>query len=211
MIKRDWSHVMSQMKDQDKKENIDKLVNTTIAKHDPMLLTMPPLVKPLHGTAPRVIKGDLWWDKTRQEVYKKHGFHCVACGVHKSNAKIHQWLEAHEYYEVDYENTKYTLKDIIPLCHCCHAYIHYQRTTAMRDSGKITKEVYETIMNHGDSILREVGITKSDIVLPPEHFPENNGKWKDWYFEFEGVKHYSKFENYQEWENFYLLEDKKDK
>lgn len=44
--KRDWSLVTSQLKAQDKKEESERLVNTTISKHDPMLLTMPPLVKP---------------------------------------------------------------------------------------------------------------------------------------------------------------------
>ena len=191
----------------DKKESKDKLVNKTIAEHDPMLLTMPPLVKPLHGTAPRTIKGDEWWNTTRQEVYKKHNFHCVACGVHKSNAKIHQWLEAHEYYEVDYVNTKYTLKDISPLCHCCHAFIHYQRSTAMLNAGKMSSHTFDTIMKHGQSVLDEVGIDKSAIVLPEDHFPETNGRWKEWYFELDGIKHYSKFESYDEWNDFYTKQN----
>lgn len=187
----------------DSKEKKDRLVNKTIAEHDPSLLTMPPMVKPLHGTAPRTIKGDTWWNETRQEVYKKNNYHCVACGVHKSNAKVHQWLEAHEYYEVDYVNTKYTLKDIIPLCHCCHAYIHYQRTNAMLISGKMSKRTFDTIMNHGDEVLKEIGINKSDIVLPEAHYPELNGGWEKWYFEFEDQKHYSKFGSYEDWNDYY--------
>jgi hypothetical protein len=207
--KRDWSKVASQMKDQDKKEESERLVNNTVSEHDPMLLTMPPLVKPLHGTAPRMIMGESWWNDTRQEVYKKNKFHCVACGVHKSNAKIHQWLEAHEYYEVDYVNTKYALKDIIPLCHCCHAFIHYQRSTAMLNAGKLSKKNFDIIMDHGKEVLSRIGVDKSEIILPEDHFPETNGKWGDWYFEFEGVKHYSKFENYDAWNEFYTNQNSK--
>lgn len=206
-IKRDWSSVTNSLQSLDKKENTERLVNTTISEHDPLLLTMPPLVKPLHGTAPRVIKGDEWWNETRQNVYKKNRFHCVACGVHKSNAKIHQWLEAHEYYQVDYVNTKYTLKDIIPLCHCCHAFIHYQRSTAMLNSGNMSKEKFDIIMEHGKEVLARIGVDKSTIILPEDHFPETNGKWKDWYFEFEGIKHYSKFDSYSEWEAFYTAQN----
>lgn len=202
-VKRDWSNIVNQMKKQTENEKTDRLVNLKIAPHDPSLLTMPPLVKPLHGTAPRTIKGDQWWQETRQEVYKKNNYHCVACGVHKSNAKIHQWLEAHEYYNVDYTNTKYTLKDIIPLCHCCHAYIHYQRSTAMLNCGKMSKDTFDIIMKHGDDVLLEIGIKKSDIILPEDHFPENNGKWNEWYFEFEDNKFYSQFKDYKAWEEYY--------
>lgn len=205
--KRDWSAIAGQMKQLDERENKDRLVNTKIADHDPSLLLMPPLVKPLHGTAPREIKGEDWWYETRQNVYKKNNYHCVACGVHKSNAKLHQWLEAHEYYEVDYVNTKYTLKDIIPLCHCCHAFIHYQRTTAMLNAGKISKQRFDQIMEHGRTILKEIGANKDDIVLPEDHFPEHNGKWNQWYLEFEGVRHYSRFKDFSEWEDFYTKKD----
>lgn len=204
---KDYSRILEALKKYDSDEKKERLINTTIEKHLPDLLLMPPLVKALHGVCPRDIKGDDWWLETRQAVYKTNNYHCVACGVHKSNAKLHQWLEAHEYYQVDYANTKYTLKDIIPLCHCCHAFIHYQRTTAMLNCGKINKDRFDTIMEHGKTILLEIGANKDDIILPEEHFPENNGKWNDWYLEFEGVKHYSRFKNYQEWEAFYTKKD----
>jgi hypothetical protein len=42
-----------------------------------------------------------------------------------------------------------------------------------------------------------------DIILPEDHFPENNGKWNEWYFEFEDKKHYSMFENYDAWYEYY--------
>lgn len=198
-----WSNAIKEIEELDKKEIKEKLINTKIEKHESSLLLMPPLVKPLHGIAPREIKGEDWWYATRNEVYKKNNYHCLACGVHKSNAKLYQWLEAHEYYEVDYINTKYTLKDIISLCHCCHAFIHYQRTTAMLDNNKITKNEFDIIMKHGKTILEEINANKDNIVLPEDHFPENNGKWKEWYLDFEGKKYYSKFNDLNEWIEYY--------
>lgn len=166
----------------------------TIASHDPRILLQRPIVKPLYGIAPREIKGKEWWDKTRADVYRKHNFHCIACGVHKTNAKEKKHLEAHEWYDVDYGNRKYVLKEIIPLCHYCHAFIHYQRSAAMLECGNYSAAKYNAIMKHGNEVLEELGLIK-DYNLPPEHYPENDGSWKMWYLEFDGNKYYSKFEN----------------
>lgn len=195
--KNDWCKVISSMKPVD-----DDIAIKTIAPHKPELLMQRPIVKALHGVAPREIKGKEWWDETRKLVYEKHNFHCIACGVHKTNAKEKKHLEAHEWYECDYENTKYTLKEIIPLCHYCHNYIHYQRSKAMLDCGNMTKAKYDAIFRHGDSVLKEIGLTK-DYNLPEDHFPEKNGTWETWYLEFEGEKYYTKFKTPEEMDEYY--------
>ncbi|MGB5770131.1 MAG: hypothetical protein WBM32_09705, partial [Crocosphaera sp.] len=59
----------------------------------PWLLFHPNIPKPLHGLAPRVIKGDKWFNQTKQETKAKLNQHCWACGVHKYDAKYHRWLE----------------------------------------------------------------------------------------------------------------------
>jgi hypothetical protein len=71
----------------------------------------------------------------------------------------------------------------------------------------MSKHTFDTIMKHGQDVLNEIGVDKSSIVLPEDHFPENNGKWKDWYFELDGVKYYSKFESYDEWNDFYTKQN----
>jgi hypothetical protein len=66
------------------------------------ILFCPNTPKPLHGMSPRSILGDEWWDKERIKAYRKFFNHCQACGVHKSDALYHRWLEAHEVFNFDY-------------------------------------------------------------------------------------------------------------
>ena len=83
-------------------------------KTKPKILAHPNIPKPLHGISPRTIMGDDWWNKTRQEVYKKYDYHCIACGVAKEDAKKHQWLEAHEFWNINYETGICTVESIEP-------------------------------------------------------------------------------------------------
>lgn len=202
-MKKDWGSLLTKMKDVEAKEKKEELVNETIREHRNDILLCPPIVKALHGVAPREIMGESKWHEVRNNCYESNKFHCLACGVHRSKALFHNWLEAHELYEIDYINKKYTLKEIVPLCHACHSYIHYQRTKAMLDCGKMNQEKYDTIMKHGDSVLVEVGLKKSDMILPKEHFPETYGGWSGWHLEYEGKKHYSRFDSVLEWMEFY--------
>lgn len=57
----------------------------------PWLLLHPNIPKPLHGLAPRVIKGEKWFNQTKREAKAKLNQHCWACGVHKYDAKYHHW------------------------------------------------------------------------------------------------------------------------
>jgi hypothetical protein len=123
----------------------------------PEILCHPHIPKPLHGVAPREIMGKDWWDKTRQEVYASTNYHCACCGVHKSNAKKHKWLEAHEFWNIDYSTGKCTISSIEPLCHYCHNFIHSGRLSVIIGKEKSYTEVKD-ILQHGFNVLKNKGL-----------------------------------------------------
>ena len=94
-------------------------------------------------------------------------------------AKYHQWLEAHEDYDIDYETGEVNIKQIIPLCHSCHNFIH---------SGRLW------MVNHVGIKHRCTSISLGDVDI---------ADWDEWHLVLEGEKYYSKFKNYEEWEEFY--------
>lgn len=191
----------------------------------PEILQHPNIPKPLHGLAPREIKGKSWWDKTRKAVYKKQGDCCIACGVHKSEAKYHNWIEAHEYYNMDYVEGSMKIEKIVGLCHSCHAYIHSGRTLVMYQKGNIGFNKAYDIMTHGFKVLKNnnlepwyghvqafLGILSYRGIDIPENMmvryeqlkrqqkPEYmQPDWSKWYLELEGEKYYGKFNNQREW------------
>ena len=183
---------------------------------EPKILTHPNIPKPLHGLSPRVLKGDDWWDETRQEAYASTDYRCIACGVHKENAKGPKWLEAHEYWDIDYIKGICSVSKIIPLCHYCHNFIHSGRLYAISGHQKSTKECVE-ILEHGFSILKEnkleafygtlqiarllgaktFGVKAYDFQVNPDL------KWQDWQLVLDGKVYRSKFKDYQEWHDHY--------
>jgi hypothetical protein len=174
----------------------------------PEILMQPQLVKPLHSMAPRTIMGSSWWNKTRQESYAKNNYHCFACGIHKTEARFKQWLEAHESYEVDFEKKQYRLAEIIALCHSCHNYIHAGRLKAIFDKGEISESKYNTIHNHGDTLLFINDLDKkkawwTDEKIYPQLFPELDGTWNQWHLLLNGNRYYSRFETYKDWAAYY--------
>lgn len=164
----------------------------------PELLLHPNVPKPLHGMSPRELLGAEWWDKVRQEAYKKANYCCQACGIHKSEAKYHQWLEAHETYIYDYANGVATVSEIVALCHACHNYIHNGRLLSMYESGQITEAKYLDILKHGDMLLRTHKLTMPDspsvvadwtkwkIILNGQHFPTKWKSYEHWLSHYSG-------------------------
>tara|TARA_R110002020_G_scaffold1049_2_gene5289 strand:- start:5 stop:628 length:624 start_codon:yes stop_codon:yes gene_type:complete len=203
-----------------KKDYIDELFDNKPVemgvKLKPALLQHPNIPPPLHGLAPRVIKGQDWWDETRQDAYASTNYHCLACGVHKNEAKYHQWLEAHEDYTIDYENGIMNIKEIIPLCHSCHNFIHCGRLIMVNQKTKQGLLKILEILNHGMTILREnnlpmhfhagmmcdyVGINYECDVMPEEK--TKVASWNKWHLILDGQKYYSKFKNNEEWAKYY--------
>ena len=182
-------------------------------KTRPELLQHPHIPKPLHGLSPRSIKGQEWWDTERQKAYASTDYHCLACGVSKHMAKHHQWLEAHEDYTIDYEKGVMEIKEIVPLCHSCHNFIHSGRLSMM----EYGYEKMSDILMHGLSILHkhnlegfagtmhlaeQMGIESHVGWIVPDYAP-GFAAWDKWHLILEGEKYYSKFKDINEWGEYY--------
>ncbi len=166
----------------------------------PEVLLLPQIPKPLHGLAPRVILGRQWWDKTRQEAYRKCWFHCIACGIHKSQARAHKWLEGHEIYRTDYLIGRMYYIETVPLCHYCHNYIHQGRLQALFEKRQIAQQRYVAILQHGERILASVGLTRD----PPYEGPM--AEWSKWRLVIGKQMFKPKFKSLEEWAAHYNQE-----
>jgi hypothetical protein len=194
----------------------------------PELLTHPNLPKPLHGLAPREVKGKYWWDKTRKKAYEDNNFRCMACGTHKNDALFKQHLEAHEDYSIDYEEGSMRIKEIVPLCHACHSFIHSGRLKALMGTKQgVSRANAKIIVERGMRILKEAKLDPffGTAYLYCEMFPNHQyhkeliqraevlqakqtcvniqQDWTKWHLLLDGEKYYSKFKNLYEWEKFY--------
>jgi len=126
----------------------------------PQLLLANNIPRPMHGLAPRVVMGRSWWDKTRKEAYKKTDYHCQACGVHKSKALFHKWLEGHETYDIDYQVGRMVYLETVALCHACHNFIHDGRLHFLMSSGRFPHDKFRKILDHGTTLLRMHGLQR---------------------------------------------------
>jgi hypothetical protein len=179
---------------------------------NPAILLHPNVPKPLHGTAPRVILGAAWWDRERRECYKITNFHCIACGVHKSDAKYHKWLEAHETYEIDYHKGTAKYLGSNPLCHFCHNFIHDGRLQALLDQGKLHHDKFVKIIQHGEAVLAKAGLSRPSHAEREAQVQQliTNGKiaeWSSWRLQIGRKKYPGKFPTMEDWIKHYSRED----
>lgn len=207
-----------------------KLAKPKFTDVEPKILTHPNIPKPLHGTSPRTVMGDAWWDRERQEAYASKDYHCFACGVHKSRAWPKKWLEAHEDYTIHYPSGTVTLNRIVALCRACHAYIHTGRMTAMLHKNEMEWGMGQKIMNHGFDLLiagkcyhsRSTDMCiKEDLIPTPENWIsaveakergfyfgpdweiESIAPWDEWRLIIGDKEHRSKFSDFWEWDQHY--------
>ncbi len=159
----------------------------------PELLLLPQIPKPMHSVAPREILGGKWWDATRKTAYASTAHHCAACGVWKHEAKLRQWLEGHEVYQTDYVRGRLTYLETVPLCHCCHAFIHIGRLEWLLKVGKVPHATYNTILRHGRDVLRTANLTK------PEPYNGPVAPWASWRLILNGVEYPPKYPTYEAW------------
>ena len=190
-------------------------------KMNPEILCHPHIPKPLHGVSPREIMGMEWWNAERQKVYASTNYHCAACGVHKAMAKKHKWLEAHEFWRINYETGICEITSIEPLCHYCHNFIHSGRLQMIAGKEKSIKEVKE-IIEHGLKTLSENKLKCFHFTLQlARHFgcetfgvkayelKKNKIAWTDWKLVWNGQEYKSKFKNMTDWSfNYRQVYDK---
>lgn len=189
-------------------------------KLQPDLLLHPNVPKPLHGTAPRILKGQIWWNKQRKVAYEANNFCCWACGVHKSKAKYNQWLEAHEIYKIDYSIGKVKFNGICALCPSCHSFIHSGRLLSLYEKGEVPFQKIRNILIHGFEVLREAKLPMNPFAMKVAKEVEQGlfnkyikfgvhdygmclAEWDDWYMIVDGKQYKGKFKNYKEWEQYY--------
>lgn len=165
--------------------------------NDPRILTHPNIPKPLHGIAPRVIAGKDWWDRERQLAYARAGYCCEACGVHKSKALFHHWLEAHEMYSYDYEKGRLTFVELKALCHACHNFIHSGRMAIMLQNGEIDRDTHATIKLHGISLIDKAGLMKK---YENRHNRPCSVRWEDWRMVFQGKEYGPSTTCFEDWQ-----------
>lgn len=189
----------------------------------PDLLTHPNIPKPLHGVAPRDVLGVSWWDRQRQIAYKRGDFKCWACGIHKNQAAYHQWLEAHEAYDIDYAKGIVKLKEIVALCHCCHSFVHSGRLLIMYEKGETPYRKALYILNRGLSNLDDnrlkpfymavyayfkvqgISDTQANQWAREASYelPEKFADWSKWRLIIDGREYGPKFKSMKEWSNYY--------
>lgn len=165
---------------------------------DPTILLHPQIPKPLHTLNPRNILGDEWWDLERTYAYRKHDFHCHACGMPASGDKYRQWLEAHEMYKIDYKTGAVVFTDIVALCYCCHNFIHKGRMKALLGT-EFTQAKYDYIIKRGNKILKLNQLKAKEQIA--------TCKWKDWHLVIDGRNYGQRFKNIEEWKRYYHIED----
>lgn len=160
------------------------LIDIKVPKfNDPNILHCPRVPSPLHHQNPRSILTKIdknWWDRTRQRVYAANNYHCACCGVHKTMQKGPiKYLDAHEYYDINYKTGEVRLKMILPLCRYCHSVIHFGRLTAKYESGELQEKEFFAILSHGNTLLQKAG-------LPPKNWDASiddniyNIPWTQW-------------------------------
>lgn len=181
----------------------------------PEILTHPNIPKPLHGLNPRTLLGKEWWDTTRFAAQAKYDNCCAACGIHKSEAKKHKWLEGHEYFNIDYNTGKCEVIEIVPLCHYCHNFIHSGRLYKILGVEKSKQEVID-ILEHGFKILKENNlkafagtINIANILnintynVEPQESQTYSLNWEDWTLILNGKEYKSNFKDFDVWKSFY--------
>lgn len=183
---------------------------------EPAILTHPNIPKPLHGMNPRSLRGQAWWDQVRHAAYASTGDRCLACGVPRAAARGHQWLEAHEWWRIDYQAGTAVVERIVPLCPFCHAFVHSGRLQMIAGREK-TREECVAILEHGFRILKEhrlrafpgtIDVARAlgarTFGVRAYRIKVNEAlRWQDWRLILDGREYRSSFADARAWRSHY--------
>lgn len=186
----------------------DKLKDAPLPKEwkaRPETLLHGQIPKPMHGLAPRVVLGSKWWNLTREAAYESTDKHCVACGVHQYYATWHQWLEGHEFYDIDFLLGRMVYRETVPLCHFCHNYIHSGRLEYLLEEKKVSQAKFDAIIKHGNAVLDAADLGR------PEPYEGPMAEWEDWRLVVEGKEYPPLYKSFEEWSAKSNLKPKKRK
>jgi len=175
---------------------------TVLKETRPEILLHPQIPRPLHGLAPRTIKGSKWWDRERHNAYARSNYHCEACGVSQSQALVRRHLEAHEMYDINYLQGRMYFKETVAVCHLCHNFIHFGRIKYLYEIRKITHGFLIEVRSHGDRILSKAGLYKNHDEVFYSLVP-----WNNWRLVIGNEEYTGKFRSQEEYDTFYETEN----
>ena len=174
----------------------------------PSILQCPNVPKPMHGLAPREIMGRQWWDLKRKQVYASTNCHCKACGAAGR-------MEAHEFWKINYNIGECIITEIVPLCYECHNFIHSGRLLKVAGTQIPVQKCVE-ILERGFKILAENDLDCFEAALmaakelgaktykvKPYPLPDKELRWKDWYLVWNGKIYRSRFNDFEQWQDYY--------
>ena len=153
----------------------------------------------------------------RKEVYALTDNHCAACGVHKSQAACKQWMEAHEIYDINYNEGTATMTEIVPLCHFCHAFIHSGLLRIRARKKEISADHVRQVIRHGVGILKQSKgqkifagtavlaklVSVSTVGLRTTSPPQRMADWPKWRMVWDGEEYRGAFKSFRQWHERY--------
>ena len=125
------------------------------------LLAAPIMHFSVHEVEPREIMRGCDWNRLKKAIQDRANHHCEICGRYVSHSKTdHDWIVAHEAYDIDKTNRLYKLIGVYGICKQCHDFIHLGRLNALLQAGHVTNEYYDEVIDRAEYLLSLVNMTK---------------------------------------------------
>lgn len=133
--------------------------------NDVRLLGQPTIPQPLHSCNPRSLLGNKWWNSERKHCYQRAHYKCEVCGHQGTRGEGD--YNAHELYDIDYENHRDRYIRTVCLCPACHeGFIHCGRQLSLykHRNPLVTREGILRNAEHGFKLIDEYNKTHDDII-----------------------------------------------